>query len=463
MAKIVAMTDGGQRSSVTKPPVVVSKGIKKKPQPIKGTAVDRLTSVMETDGNPGAGAVGTDIRVNKSTPQTPNIPNVGMPKITGVVPTTSNSVTNPVQSVTAPAAPQKTAQDMIQEMVEAQRNQRIAELQAALEREMTGLETSYGDQRTSLDTAKSTYITNLENALRETMSHLDAEQAKVQPYYYDARNQAASQSDIGALNFAQYMASRGVKGGAGGMPEIYRQSALQGQIGALDQAEAANLAEIDRHRSLTQGTHETNMANVLNNYATEIANLEAMLARNKQGMQSAYEQDLAAAQSGIDAQALQAYINQMNTDRTFGLQEAELTGTYQGSPTLQKQMWQADVEFKNKQLAIDQAYKNGQLSLQRAAAARAANNAAYQKEKDRLNRELQLEQWEHQKDMDIKGLELKRDELNAKTASAGSKDLSGYMSRAIDLMDRGSDVGAYVSSLPISTEEKNRIAWGLGY
>lgn len=398
-----------------------------------------------------------------SSPSVPNIPGTSTPKVTGVVPTTSNSVTNPVQPTAAPAAPQQTAQDMIKQMVEAQRNQRIAELQAALEREMSGLETSYGDQRTSLDTAKGTHITNLENALREALSHLDAEQGKVQPYYYDARNQAASQSDIGALNFAQYMASRGVKGGAGGMPEIYRQSALQGQIGALDQAEAANLAEIDRHRSLTQGTHETNMTNVLNNYATEIANLEQMLARNKQGMTSAYEQDLAAAQSGIDAQALQAYINQMNTDRTFGLQEAELTGTYQGSPTLQKQMFQADMDFRNKQLAIDQAYKNGQLSLQRAAAARAANNAAYQRQKDQLNEQFKQEQWQYQKDMDAKNLQFKYDELGAKTASAGSKDLSGYMSRAIDLMDRGSDVGAYVSSLPISIEEKNRIAWGLGY
>ena len=51
------------------------------------------------------------------------------------------------------------------------------------------------------------------------------------------------------MNFAQYMAARGIKGAAGAMPEIYRQAGLQGQIGALDRQEAANLAAIERQRS----------------------------------------------------------------------------------------------------------------------------------------------------------------------------------------------------------------------
>lgn len=95
-------------------------------------------------------------------------------------------------------------------------------------------------------------IAALDKAKTAALGALDTEKANVAPIYYDKRNQAAAQSDIGAMNFAQYMAARGIKGAAGAMPEIYRQAGLQGQIGALDLQEAANLAAIERQRSLIE-------------------------------------------------------------------------------------------------------------------------------------------------------------------------------------------------------------------
>jgi hypothetical protein len=149
----------------------------------------------------------------------------------------------------------------------------------------------------------------LEKQLGNSLANLDNQQTEISPYFYDKRNQAAAASDISALNFAQRAASRGITGNAGAMPEIYRNSALQGRIGALDQAEAVENARIERDR-----------ANLRNNF----------------------EADLTAAQAGIEAQGLTDYIDQMRWDRQFALDEAGVTGTYNGQPTIQGQSQQLE-------------------------------------------------------------------------------------------------------------------------
>ena len=358
-------------------------------------------------------AKGTNLQSSTRPLESNRISAVGStPRVTGIIPQTSNSVTQPVQTTpTAPTAtaPERTTQDMINEMIEAQRKARIAEL----------------------DKARDAALANLEG-----------EQAQLKPAYYDARNQAAAQSDLGALNFAQYMASRGVTGGAGGMPEIYRQNALQGEIGALNRQEQMALDAIERDRT---------------------------------GVLSAYEQDRVAALADLDARALQAQIEQMNADRQFGLQEASVTGEYQGSPTLQKMMWQSEVEYRNKKLAIDAAYKQGQLSLQRAQQAMAAAKFEYQKQQDALNRQYQAEKdaYARQQDqlarMDSLGLTERAIGPNVayvpKSTPSQPVDLSGYMEKAISLSGTTSpsNVMAYINSLPISNLEKDRMAKSLGY
>ncbi len=134
-------------------------------------------------------------------------------------------------------------------------------------------------------------IASLDKARESALSSLDTEKANVAPTYYDKRNQAAAASDVGAMNFAQYMAARGIKGPAGAMPEIYRQAGLQGQIGALDRQEAGEMSAIERQRS---------------------------------NVESGYASDVAAAEADVEAQAMQAAINQINADRAYQLQQAAL-------------------------------------------------------------------------------------------------------------------------------------------
>jgi hypothetical protein len=186
-----------------------------------------------------------------------------------------------------------------------------------------------------LKTAKrQSLLAALDKARTAALGSLETEKANVAPTYYDARNRAAAASDVGAMNFAQYMAARGIKGAAGAMPEIYRQAGLQGQIGALDRAEANALANIERQRS---------------------------------NIESGYASDVAAAEADVESQAMQALIDQWNANRQYELQKATLTGSlgdqrtlaglaYDWSRSPSNPAVQAQI-LANKKAALDIAYQ----------------------------------------------------------------------------------------------------------
>lgn len=153
-------------------------------------------------------------------------------------------------------------------------------------------------------------IKGLDKARANALSALDTEQANVAPTYYNKRNQAAAASDVGAMNFANYMAARGIKGAAGAMPEIYRQAGLQSQIGALDQAEAQTMADIERQRA---------------------------------GINSAYEFDVAQANADVESQAMQNMIDAFwkEQQRRDAANQAIGLNAF-GQPTIQKQQMETE-------------------------------------------------------------------------------------------------------------------------
>jgi hypothetical protein len=166
-------------------------------------------------------------------------------------------------------------------------------------------------------------IAALDKAKSNSLSALADEEAGIGPMYYDARNRVGAQKDVGDLNFAQYMASRGIQGSAGGANQMYSNAAFQGQIGALDRQEQAARDRI---------------------------------ARNRTGIENAYQSDVAAARAGAEAQALQAAIDQMNADRMFDLQKAGVTGEYQGKLTPAGQQSQAEQLQRQASLLAAQYY-----------------------------------------------------------------------------------------------------------
>lgn len=150
---------------------------------------------------------------------------------------------------------------------------------------------------------KQAVIAGLQKAKDSALSNLSAERTTIQPKFYDARNQASANSQLQARNFAEYLAQRGqTNAGVAAQAEINRNADLQGQIGALNRQELQAYEDI---------------------------------ARRESDIKNAYASDVANANAGIEANALQQLINQYNTDRNYNLQLGQLLGNINGMPTLQ--------------------------------------------------------------------------------------------------------------------------------
>lgn len=116
-------------------------------------------------------------------------------------------------------------------------------------------------------------IEDLENARDSALSNLGAEKAKIKPRYYDARNVEAATNQQQARNFAEYMANRGgTTAGSNEQATMVQNGVYQGNLGSLKRQETADFADIARRE-------------------TEVNNN--------------YEHDLASAQLGIQANALE--------------------------------------------------------------------------------------------------------------------------------------------------------------
>jgi hypothetical protein len=346
----------------------------------------------------------------------------------------------PPSGGSTPSTPSEpSVQDLINQMIEAQRQNRYAQLDKSRE---------------------------------AALASLAEQEAGISPAYYDRRNQAAAASDVGAMNFAQYMAGRGIKGSAGAMPEIYRNNALQGNIGALNRQE--------------QAARDT-------------------IARDRTGVQSAYEADKLAIAGDLDAQGLQAYINQLNADRMFGLQEAGMmgyfdgnrtlagqqfdlnkaiqeanaTGMLNGQPTFDYQRWVADNEYRDKtfeesvrqfndtyglnlkefgleeaRVEIDKKYKEGLLTQAEAQQAMEEAKFTYQKAQDEKLFDYNAEQ-------DA----IANEQAATESANQAAEAYSGYMSTAAKMKNDfypSSDIIAWIRTLPISPEQKAQMANELG-
>lgn len=181
---------------------------------------------------------------------------------------------------------------------------------SGLQSQLSNMQKSWQDQQSSTreyidrlnEAKKAQTLANLDKSRNAALSNLQQEKSGIQPMYYDARNQEAARKQQDARNFAEFMAARGgASSGSNAQAELSRNNAFQGNIGALNRQEAQANQNI---------------------------------ARRQTDVQNAYQSDAASAQAGIEAQRMQALINQMNQDRQFGLQEAGLMGSYNGAPTL---------------------------------------------------------------------------------------------------------------------------------
>jgi hypothetical protein len=134
------------------------------------------------------------------------------------------------------------------------------------------------------------------------LSNLGAEKGAIAPKYYDQRNQVAAGAQQQARNFAEFMAARGgTSSGANAQAELSRNMTTQGNLGTLGRQEAQAFTDIERRTS---------------------------------DLQNAYQSDVAGATAGVEADRMQAMLQDYYNEQQRQLQIAGLTGVYNDQKTL---------------------------------------------------------------------------------------------------------------------------------
>ena len=102
----------------------------------------------------------------------------------------------------------------------------------------------------------------LDFARQNALSNLGAEQAEIQPYYYDERNRYAAQQALARRAELERQASQGLGGGVSTQGEIARSVALQGNLGALGRDETESQTDIARRRSDVENQYQFGLSDL---------------------------------------------------------------------------------------------------------------------------------------------------------------------------------------------------------
>lgn len=202
-----------------------------------------------------------------------------------------------------------------------------AELQSQLDASNAQLK-SQADTKANMEALKQAQlqasIAGLDKSKNASLSNLSAEKATIEPQYQKQKMQAGVTAKQTARSFDEYMAQRGGgiagnnKSGIAGQGTLMNNLGYQGQVGALNQAEAGAITDN---------------------------------ARRVTGVQNAYESDVQSAQAGIQAQHLQNYINQMNQDRQFEQSQSQFDQNF----GLQRDQYQSGLSQWDKSFGLQQS------------------------------------------------------------------------------------------------------------
>lgn len=159
------------------------------------------------------------------------------------------------------------------------------------------------------ETEKATKRAELEAQKTQALTDIERTQAQTMPTYTAAKQQANVSSQIGAKNFAEYLASRGQAGGGlAAQYEMSRQNTLGGQLGQIGTQEQQALTQFGQQRADVGTQYDTSLANAY-------GNIDQQLSTNLYNEKLRQEQ-MAAAQAEAQARAQQqAFENQMAIDK----------------------------------------------------------------------------------------------------------------------------------------------------
>jgi len=146
------------------------------------------------------------------------------------------------------------------------------------------------------DAMNSSSLSKLEAAYNSNVSDLDASEAKIAPYYYNARNQTAASDEQQSANWNEYAAASGLNNGTTGQAALARSNSYQSSMTALQQAEADALASVELQRS-----------KLAKEYSSAI--LEAKAENNYSKAQALYSEAVRVDENLVDLALQKAQFN----------------------------------------------------------------------------------------------------------------------------------------------------------
>jgi hypothetical protein len=228
----------------------------------------------------------------------------------------------------------------------------------------------YQDKISELNKALETQaMAGLDKQRNASLSNLSAEKATIEPAYQKQKIQAGVTAKQTARSFDEFYAQRGGgiagnnKSGIAGQAQLVNNLGYQGAMAGLGEAESNAFADI---------------------------------ARRETGINNNYNSDVQSTRAGIEAEGLKRYIEQLNADRTFGLQEQGLNNqssqfnssqnlAYQNAD-MQNKQWQQTYDsnqtqqqwentFRQQGATADQAIQMAQLAMQQQNASRVSSGS----------------------------------------------------------------------------------------
>ena len=147
-------------------------------------------------------------------------------------------------------------------------------------------------------------LAELRAAYEKNLAGLDRTQASIAPQYASARNQAAAQAAIQQQAFNEYAAANGLNTGVGGQAQLAFGNALQNDLSGINTAEANSMADLELQRSQAEIDYNNAIAQA---QAEGNYQLVQQLYQEKVRVDEAYremivwqaEQDLARQQMAI--------------------------------------------------------------------------------------------------------------------------------------------------------------------
>ena len=130
----------------------------------------------------------------------------------------------------------------------------------------------------------------LENAYELNVNTINAQKEALPETYQAAKNSTAAQSEIQKANFNEYAASNGLASGTGGQAQLSMTNTLQGNLSAIDTAQANALASLDLQMTnlttqyqndLAQAFAEGNLAKVAALYENYESNKAALISQQQ--------------------------------------------------------------------------------------------------------------------------------------------------------------------------------------